>query len=423
MKIRGALVLVKSLTVSVETSVSLRRHFLYLLSLDALAAPLDRFLNSSCDTPINYIDHDHCDTCPCLHAEQQLDLQRTICTLFLKTSLFAQQDEVSLDPQIGSALLEKIASIRGKLHTCKRYSNNNHHRVSLSIPLFEDKGTPENSAASGDWRSRIKTQLSRNVDQQYQSIVRTLGEACEDLERRCSEVEKPLRDEQAKSSQLHAALKESRIRAQGLESHSYKQSMTVEALENEKSGWKQSTGDKERMIREQSQRVEELLLEVNEANARAEDASQKRRERVKELELRRSASLAEKEEALESQHQKMLDIETQFGEVGARAARLQAENEVGNEEIFRLRTVSTEQQTIIHEAQALVSEKQAHLDQQQQVVDRLQDEGKKMQIEVSVTVLCNGRWPTLHRLSVCQVTVAACKQIWRTKLSRWDGSQ
>ncbi|KAL8972120.1 MAG: hypothetical protein Q9183_000714 [Haloplaca sp. 2 TL-2023] len=382
LKNRGALVLAKSLTVSVETSVSLRRHFLYLLSLDALAAPLDRFLGSSSGIAINHIDHDRCDTCPYLHAEQQLDLQRTICTLFLKVSLFAQQDEVSLDPQIGSALLEKITSIGGKLYTCERYGNYNHRRVSLSIPLCEDKGTPEKSAASGDWRSRIKTQLSRNVDQQYQSIVRTLGEACADLERRCNEIEKPLRDEQAKSSQLHTALRESRIRAQGLESHSYEQSLTVEALENEKSGWKQSIGDKERMIREQSQRVKELLLKVNEANARAEDAAQRGREKVKELDLLRSASLAEKEEALESQHQKILDIETQLGEVGARAARLQAENDVSSEEIFRLRTASTEQQTIIHETQALVSEKQVRLDQQQQIVDRLQAEGKRMQIEM-----------------------------------------
>ncbi|KAL8873227.1 MAG: hypothetical protein Q9174_001274 [Haloplaca sp. 1 TL-2023] len=397
LKIRGALVIAKSLAVSVETSASLREHFLYILSLDALAAPLDRLLSSSSDNPTNHIDHDHCDTCPYLYAEQQLDLQRTICTLFLKTSLFAQQDEASLDPQIGAALLDKITSMKVSLHTCIRYTNNSHNHVSLSMPSFEDKGMAENTAASRDWRSRIKTQLSRNVDQQFQSIARTLGEACGDLERRCSEIEKPLRNEQAKSSQLHAALEESRMRAQDLISHSHEQSMIMEALEEEKSGWGHIIGDKERIIREQSRRVEELLREVHQANVRTEDATQKCRDRVKELELLHATSLAEKQETLESEHQKKQEIEIRLGEAAARAARLQAENDMGNRETSRLRAVSTEQKTIIHEAQALVSEKQVQLDQQRQFLNRLQGKGERMESEIERLLSdCSGKQADLE---------------------------
>lgn len=382
LNIDGALVIAESLAASVESSASLRKQVLYLLSLDALAAPLRRFLEQDRSTPPIRVDHDHCDMCPGRLARKQMNLRQTICTLFLKTALFAQRDELSLDPLTGLALLEESASLNCTLPACQRYTNTNHARIPPPVSVFESKSTPGSAADSGHWRSRIKSQLAQNADHQYHTVIRTMGEACEDLERRCNEVERPLRDEQAKSTQLGMALKKSELQTQQLESHIHEQSSIMEGLENEKSELVARVGELEHALKDRSHGEAELRQKFGEAEQRTEDAVRKCTNTVKELELLHSATLAEKDEALDTQHRKVLALKVQIQDLEADAANLRAEGNAVNDELSRLRTMLSDQQAALSEAQALASGKQDYLDRQQDIVDKLEANKKGMQVEV-----------------------------------------
>lgn len=72
------------------------------------------------------------------------------------------------------------------------------------VSLFEAAGTPDTKTISHNWRERLVDQMSRDTALRFDSIVRIMGDVCRDLESRCDEAERPLREERIKTQQVES---------------------------------------------------------------------------------------------------------------------------------------------------------------------------------------------------------------------------
>ena len=377
----AALVLVESFIVSVEKSAELRQKVLSLLSANALAEPIRRFLDLNQEIQLQCTSYDHINVCPYLYTERLVMLRQKIGTLFLKTALFAQSDSMSLDVSLGSALLHTITALF-TMKKCKRYSKNNNCRNNGLVALFEAGSTPLSFGESNHWRDRIKDDLAKNAEHQYQTIVRTMGVTCQDLERRCTEIERPLREEQAKSGQLHERLEESRLLIADLQSHNHEQSLYLEGVEHEKSELTERVKHLENERVDMSSLIERLHQALQETSHRAEEATKSNQDRIKELELVRAASIAEKDEELDALHFTEHELRTRMGELEADAVAIGERASVDKVEITRLETARTEQDTALHQAQATIYQKQAECDELAELADSLRVEKRDLQSQV-----------------------------------------
>ncbi|KAL8929705.1 MAG: hypothetical protein Q9172_000262 [Xanthocarpia lactea] len=303
--------------------------------------------------------------------------------MFLKTAFFSQHDTLSLDPSIASALLDRIADMESTPPACQSHTNTNYISRSVSLSLFETGSTPCSSARSDLWRNRIKAELAQNAEYQYVEIVRTMEDVCRDLERRCNEVEAPLRDERARSTKLHIELDESRLRVAEISSHSHEQSLFLEGIEAEKSELVARVRDLENEQNGLVGRTEDLREELGKAVQQAEDADRIRIKEIRDLELMQAAVLAEKKEFLEIQDRKEQALKAGNERLEADAVELRAKVSVQQDEIGRLAATISDQQIEVRSANTLISKSRDTQNRQEELLDKLGIDRTDLQTEVS----------------------------------------
>ncbi|KAL8733647.1 MAG: hypothetical protein Q9166_002057 [cf. Caloplaca sp. 2 TL-2023] len=378
----AALFSIECFTLSVVTSATMRQTLLYLLSTNALTEPIRQFLDLKNEALPKGVAHEHTDICPFHLLERQMLLRQKICALFLKASFFSQLDSLSLDSSTAVALLDKSTSLNNRPTLCQPYGLKCHSHKTAPISLFEAGSTPCAMASSEQWRAHIQNDLAQNAKHQHQRIIRTMGDVCRDLERRCDEVEGPLRNEQAKSAQLHNQLDESKLRITELESHSHEQSLVLDGIEQEKCELAAHLRGVENERADLCSQVEKSREELSKTTQDAQDADRNAMKEKRELELAHMAAIAEKDEDLELQYRKELASRARIKELEADVADLQAKASVNEEQIARLETTITEQQTALSEANALLNAKQQIVDLQQQTSNRLEADKHDLESEV-----------------------------------------
>lgn len=381
-EIDSALAVVESFTTAMESSTSLRQNILCSLSTNALAEPLSRFLDLIQGPQLQVALQDHKNICPCVYAERRNSLQQKICTLILKVAIFSHQDAFSLDTSLGSALVDRKVALELKTSACQSYSKASSSRRSASVPLFEIESTPHSTGGSSQWRERIKRDLAQNTEHQYQTIVRTMGETCQDLERRCNEVERPLREEQAISRQLHKEREASSVRIVELEAHNQEQSLFLEGIEQEKSDLAEHVTSLESERDDLSSQMENLRQEVQAATEKVKHARRCGTDTIKEMELIHAAAIAEKDEDLETQHHCQRELKTKIDSVEASAAELRAKAVTTAQEIAQLEATKWEQRSALDQAKINLDEKQAECNEQMELVDRLKADRNDLQSQV-----------------------------------------
>ncbi|KAI4091702.1 MAG: hypothetical protein LQ344_003942 [Seirophora lacunosa] len=373
----SALVVINSFTASLECSASLRHKLLNSLSTNVLAEIVSRHLDL---TQINHSSHDdHNDYCPYAYAQGRTRLQHKICTLFLKAALFSQQDTVGLDTSLGSAMLDKLVALNTDIPACRRYPTNFSSRKPALVALLEAESTPQSTAGSSQWRERIRRDLTQNAEYQYQTIIRTLGESCQDLERRCNDVERPLREEQANVRRLHNLVDASKARIAELEVHNHEQNLFLEGVEHEKAEFVEHIRSLENEVESLSNQMGKLRPELEGTIRRADDAAQNNTNTIKELELVHAAVVAEKDEIIESLHVHKLDLGATVGRLEASTAELRAKEIVTGSELAQLRATLSDQRTALDRANIIVDEKEAECGKRKESADHLQAEKSDLQ--------------------------------------------
>ncbi|KAK7513367.1 uncharacterized protein IWZ02DRAFT_80161 [Phyllosticta citriasiana] len=179
-------------------------------------------------------------SCLTFALEQGRLLSLGICSTILRAALFSQSDEIGMEAQIATQLMQKQIEFAAPLSACKHDMMT--ERSGGKISLFQQACTPRTQPESHDWRGRLATDLQSQDRLRMELIERRLGEVCRDLETRCETVEEPLRvekqrnqDLQAEIHRLHEQNLDLVTQASELEEREIDRELCMQGLEDEKS--------------------------------------------------------------------------------------------------------------------------------------------------------------------------------------------
>ncbi|KAI7493462.1 hypothetical protein KC367_g8634 [Hortaea werneckii] len=175
------------------------------------------------------------------------------------------------------------------------------------LSIVEHESTPAIDDGS-DWRERLQSFLASGVTAEYSALNAIFSKACEDLEKRCTDVEQPLQEEKA----AHLCLREQYNHLQEdyatLETLSIDNKLRCDSLE---ANWKNTLRDLE-IAREDSdcllRRVSELEENLRSSATSAEAKISELRTARDKDKLDYASAAAKKEEELEDlqeSHQKL----------------------------------------------------------------------------------------------------------------------
>lgn len=376
-RLDNAMVLTFSLGVQIQGSPSLRQAVLYSISTDQLSKPLDRFI--SLVTPVPYYNmHGQADICPYSYQQSELNLQRGICDLFLKTALAEIRGEVRIDELIATALLDKQMSLLNVSKSCDFYGCNTLNPV---IPLITSNEAMQR-AGSHDWRNMLRESILRATESQFESIVRTVGGVCQDLELRCENVERPLRDEQTRSNDLNLKLISSEAALKAFEFQAKERLLTIEGLETDNAILTAQVQAAEQRAQSLSHSHDILRQEFDEARKEAEEAAEAAEEVLEQQELAHLASLTGKDEIYDEQTSMIKELEDRISILAGELSQMKAQDNEANSRIAILQDEAHEQSEALKEAKDNVTRLEVDVHEKSEALETLTRLAASRQTEI-----------------------------------------
>lgn len=299
--------MVSAFAAAANQSSQLRSAILYTLSANAFNRPLNDFLALPLPMACNAetcADHR---ICPVALARSQRKLRLDVCSLFLRTGLLASTDQAGIDPALAVSLLEKQVEFATAIPACRFASQSFQRNVALS--LVEQSSTPPEQRASSDWRARFSADLLRNAKSNSDSILRTVGDICRDLEDRCEVVEGPLKEEQARSMELQIKLNTASTEIAKLESEAEERNLFLNGLDAEKSSLERQRKADGARITDLTERLQEMEAKTAEVRAVAERTTANAKEEASNQDLKHLAVMNAKEDIIAEQHERIERLE------------------------------------------------------------------------------------------------------------------
>lgn len=355
------MVLISGLDVRIQDTAVLRQAILYSLSTNGLSELLHRFLDFKFTVPT--IDlHEQLEACPHSYYQTKSDLHQRICNLFLKTALYSSQDEVSIDALIATVLLDKQMSLSSLSRRCKSYTSRDLAPVVTRAPLQEAGATPLEGIGSRGWRSALYKDISKAAESQHQSIVRMVGEICQDLELRCDNSEQPLREEQSRSVNLDEKLKASETKVLELESQAHERISMLDGLEAEKTRLVEQAQVAEQRLKSLSSTHELLHQELVREQKEAADAAVAAQERITRQELAHLAIVIGKDEMYEEQKLALATLEDRIRRFADELNQMHVQEENDKEIIKSLEIMVHEKSEALELVTGLAVSRQTEID-------------------------------------------------------------
>lgn len=305
----GGLHLIAAITAAIPTATSLRDVLLSCLSSNQVERLLQQFATHLPRSTDSVDGHDMIEICPRVCAEALYRLHQDITVMLLSTALHASGLETSL--QCSSRLLLQKQIPLSNSHL--RYENCRSRRPSLSeasrVSIFEARGTPHVDSISHDWRTKIVHELSSEAGCRYESLVRMVGDVCRDLELRCTEAERPLREEQSKCQELRAHLEAARGKVAELEEQARVREQGIISLTSERTELLEQIRAHETCLKGLEAKLESIRQEFDQAQADADIAVRTARENTRQRDLAYLATLTGKDQVIEEESSKLATSE------------------------------------------------------------------------------------------------------------------
>ncbi|SLM38433.1 hypothetical protein LPUS_08646 [Lasallia pustulata] len=373
--------LVPSLSSAVPGSQQLRQMILYSLSSNKFSEPLARFQSRHLPAHRSTSSHDLPNICSTRFGNLQRSLSQKLCSLFLRTALLANAEEVSIDASLAGALIDKQVSIGSTQEACQTGLSYRVNRMG-QLSLFEAGSSPAHATASHDWRIRLADELRRDATHQHDTVVRIVNEVCRDLEERCEVAEQPLLEEQARSADLWRRLKNSEKKLAEAENEQQERTLVLAGMESEKDSLALQVQVAEQCLQDFSKELDKMHQDINQAKQEAKRAAEASQETEKQRELEHLAKSTAKDEVIEQQNVIIRSAETH-----AQALEEQIED---------LRSQNSDSQNIIGRLQSLVDERTIEV------------------AELKASAVSNGE--EISRLRTVETSLEADNQILRSEL-------
>ena len=308
----NALRLISVFTESIPTSSKLLKAVLQSISSSVVSGMLCQYSSQAQEAMRLAFVHDHStiDVCPLSYREARARLHKSLSVMVLKSALHAPQYGGQFDASAMTLLLENRFLHCPAQHisvecTQRRAVN----VITPKISMFEAVSTPRIDSASLNWRDGLMREMSRDINCRYESVIRMVGEICRDLELRCTENERPLREEQSRSRDLQARLESCERDKTELETQARNHRSTISNLETERGCLANQVEATERRLEELCASLDHIHQQFDHAKIEAQGAAQAAIESARQQDLVCLATMTGKDEILEEQSLRLASTE------------------------------------------------------------------------------------------------------------------
>lgn len=324
-----------------------------LRNMAKVAASLHSTVNASPDEGV----------CGRAHQAARNGLVHELCEVFLKATLSCSQPTYSISRETVTLLLDLHATSAQSAASCSHVSEKA-RAAGQRLTFVETKGTPNQNHL--DWRTALQEQLAWNAQTGHEALIKLFADACGDLEARCLDVERPMREEQESRIALQLKFDELNHAYTNLEAESIDHTIRSNALEAEKD---QCLADLEAAREDlggSTRKVEDLEEELRNTKAGVERAFGEMSRAREAAQLQHDAAFAKKEEELED-----LNIHLE---------RQQDETRAGSEELDKLRQELEAAQSDIGALREEIRRMSVTNKDQEVLIDRLRTENNETSI-------------------------------------------
>jgi hypothetical protein len=291
--------IIEGLESSIQCSSETRKLIQNFQETESFSSIWTKFATSASDT--DYHGCDKHEVCSVSLARVRRQLIVAICALFLSCSSRHVFAPVALAAPSSVDVLKRLCTQFIPKSCDSHESTRSHSRVSIA----EVVSTPQNTAPSHDWRARIARDLVRDSSRTYDSIIRSVGEVCRDLEHRCESVEQPVRDLGAKLSSTEGELDAARKRIHELQSQTSQDHESAGALQSENSELRAQIHALQANLETLNADLRSAQENETTALEESERASKNAQESLSLKELEFRAADAAKDEVMEAQRREL----------------------------------------------------------------------------------------------------------------------
>ena len=297
--------LVAALTAAIPTTIALREVLLSCMSGKKVERLLQRFTTQLPTSPESLDGHKIIEICPGAYAEALYRLHQDLTVMLLSTALYASGLETSLQCPF-RLLLQKQVQLS---NSQSRHEDCRSRRPLLGeasrVSLFEARCTPRVDSISHNWRTEIVDELSREAGCRYESLVRMVGDVCRDLELRCTEAERPLREEQSRSQELRAHLDAVQRKVTELEGQARDREHEIISLKSERTELSDQIKTHKDCLKGLEATLDNIRQEFDQAKSDAEIAVRTAVENARQRDLAYLATLTGKDQVFDEQSLKL----------------------------------------------------------------------------------------------------------------------
>ena len=249
------------------------------------------------------------EVCLSSYREARARLHQSLSVMILKSVLHAPQCGSYFDASVITLLLEDklLRSVQHASVGCSQRPPLT--TITPKTSMFEAVSTPRMDSASLSWRDGLMREMTRDIDCRYDGIIRMVGEICRDLELRCDENERPLREEQSTSRGLRARLEGSERDKAALERQARDYQSTISALETERDCLANQVEATEKNSKKLVTDLHDIHHEFDHAKIEAKRAVQAAVESARQQDLVYLATITGKDEVLEEQSLRLTNTE------------------------------------------------------------------------------------------------------------------
>ncbi|KAM0718301.1 hypothetical protein Q7P37_006633 [Cladosporium fusiforme] len=259
-------------------------------------------------------------TCTAAVMSGRKSMGHAVTNLFLSAALAADHSQTDVASEIYPLLIETHALTVATGSPCVHVITQSRlqHKKEASVPT-------DLSCPGADWQDALAMHLHNKVQQDHSALSAVFSNACADLERRCSEVEAPLREEQEKRKELQNEYDNLYRAYTSLEDSKNRVEMRADALDAEKGecvrDLEQSRDENDGLLR----RIDELEASLRRNQRQAQEQLEEMKRDFANDEMIHAANLAQSEERLEELEAKLSSVQTERDNKEANAAHLQSE--------------------------------------------------------------------------------------------------
>jgi len=283
---------------------ALRRAAFSVMTIKPAQDKLQHFLTQIHPSPDGTLDPLETDVAAVRQMQDRLGT--SFCGLLLSSAIAAQQDEIQAPQVLISPLLNR--------HSHAPEATTNRAvvlRSSRRYNLLHDEITAPHTVDGLDlsWRERLSSTMQGNARQQELNMLDSVAQICQELEKRCDNVEEPLRAERQNLRELEERHRELESAYGSLEARLMDRDLGLSALEAENREYQAQAShaaeDHERLM----QRVEEGNVRLRQASEQARADIAALHSTKQQVEMEHASTMACRQEELDASREDVRCLE------------------------------------------------------------------------------------------------------------------